>query len=240
MTLFLTSSPFLPGMDRAVLNPANGFLNRLRDAVSQNGNCLYVCSNPDCYEKTDSYAAETAAAFCEAGIAFSGFAVLDGRNRSEAAQWVAWSDLIILAGGHVPTQNRFFQEIGLAELLKDYPGVMIGISAGSMNCAGTVYAHPELTGEATDPDYHRFLPGLGLTTLNILPHFQQWKGDTLDGLRLFEDIARPDSYGNSFLILVDGSYAFVHDGCTQVFGEAYCLEDGDCRQLSGEDSVFAR
>lgn len=30
-----------------------------------------------------------------------------------------------------------------------------------MNCADTVYAQPEEPGEAVDPDYQRFIPGLG-------------------------------------------------------------------------------
>jgi len=33
-----------------------------------------------------------------------------------------------------------------------------------MNCADTVYAQPEEPGEAVDPDYQRFIPGLGLLT----------------------------------------------------------------------------
>ena len=48
------------------------------------------------------------------------------------------TDLIILAGGHVPTQNRYFQEINLKSLLKNYQGVILGISAGTMNSAETV------------------------------------------------------------------------------------------------------
>ena len=38
----------------------------------------------------------------------------------------------------VPTQNAFFHKIRLPELLRDYGGVVLGISAGSMNMAATV------------------------------------------------------------------------------------------------------
>ena len=67
-----------------------------------------------------------------------------------------------------------------------------GISAGSMNMAQTVYAQPEEPGEGIDPDYVRFFPGLDLTEVNVLPHYQKVKNDTVDGLRLFEDITLPD------------------------------------------------
>ena len=49
-----------------------------------------------------------------------------------------------------------------------------------MNCADTVYAGPELEGEAIDPLYERWITGLGLTDINIFPHFQSLKDDYLD------------------------------------------------------------
>ena len=106
----------------------------------------------------------------------------------------------------------FFASMDLRNLLADFDGVIIGISAGSMNCADTVYAQPEEPGEAVDPDYQRFIPGLGLTTRNILPHYNQVKDNVLDGLRLFEDITAADSAGHTFYILPDGSYILSRDG----------------------------
>lgn len=234
MIVFLTSSPCLFGADRAILNPANDFVLRLQEAIPQEANCLFVCSDPESQDMTDHFASDMEQAFREAGLEFADLAVLDGRNADEAAQWIEWSDMIILAGGHVPTQNAFFQEISLAELLEDYPGVIMGISAGSMNSAATVYAQPELEGESVDPEYQRFLPGLGLTDLNICPHYNQVKDYELDGRRLYEDITYEDSVGNSFLVLVDGSYVYIHDGQTEILGEAYCLEDGVLQQISEE------
>ncbi len=57
-------------------------------------------------------------------------------------------DVILLGGGHVPTQNAFMERIGLKERLRKYEGLIIGWSAGSMNCAEIVYAAPKLEGEA--------------------------------------------------------------------------------------------
>ena len=66
-------------------------------------------------------------------------------------------DVIFLGGGHVPTQNAFFHRIGLREKIRNFDGIVIGISAGSMNSADVVYAQPELPGEAADESYQRFL-----------------------------------------------------------------------------------
>jgi len=133
---------------------------------------------------------------------------------------------VILAGGHVPTQNRFFEAIGLRGLMRRYAGVVLGISAGSMNSAETVYAQPEEEGEAVDAGYARFLPGLGLTKTMILPHYQALRDGVLDGLRVMEDIAYPDSVGKKFYALADGSYLLIRDGKEEMRGETYLIQDG--------------
>lgn len=236
MTCFFTSSPNLP--DDPDLCPFNGFIHELHLALPYPCRALYICSDPDDWEKTDLYAASTAEAMEKAGFAFSAFDVLDGRNLEDAAGLIDNADFIILCGGHVPTQNAFFQAIGLKELLTGFDGVVMGISAGSMNSAGTVYAHPELGGEAIDPDYERFLPGLGLTECNILPHYNQIAGDTLDGLDLFDDIAIPDSAGRTFYVLPDGSYILSRNGKEELRGEAWIIRDGVMEKIAEDEDIL--
>lgn len=238
MVVFLSSSPCVAGADRAVLNPENHFVENLSEALPAYPNVLFICSDPDSYDLTDRFGGDMAGAFAEAGMPFGDFAVLDGRNAGQAQLLIWESDLIILAGGHVPTQNAFFQAIGLRELLQDYQGVIMGISAGSMNSADRVYAQPEMAGES-GAEFPRFLPGLGLTQVNILPHYQQVKDYMLDGLRLFEDVTYGDSMGECFFALVDGSYVLERDGQTLLFGEAYCIADGEIRQIASLGDAVA-
>ena len=149
------------------------------------------------------------------------------------------SDLLILAGGHVPTQNRFFRKIGLRDLLEGFAGLVVGISACSMNSAETVYAQPELEGEGVDPGYQRFLPGRGLTKTMLLPHYQDVKDDVLHGLRVFEDITYPDSRGNTFYAIPDGSWLLIEGGREELRGEAYRIRDGGIEQFSADgEAVF--
>ena len=232
MNVFITSSPYLDGADRAILNPENQFIDQLRQALPPLPRALFVASDPEQHDLTCSFGMDTTIAFSQAGITFSAYQVLDGTNAEEAEHLVYESDFIILAGGHVPTQNAFFREIGLRELLQDFDGTVMGISAGSMNLADTVYVQPEEEGEGIDPDFERFAPGLGLTDVNILPHYQKVKDNILDGLRLFEDITYADSQGNSFFALPDGSYFYQNDDTLLLFGEAYLLRDGELTQLT--------
>lgn len=239
MIVFLTSSPCVVGAHKAILSPQNGFLDQLKSALPERPRCLFVCSEPEGFGFTDGFARDFEIAFREAGIPFSGYDTLDSRNEEQAQQLIWRSDLILLMGGHVPTQNAFFQKIGLKELIRDYQGVLLGISAGSMNAAGRVYAQPEAPGESV-PEFPRFLPGLGLTELNILPHYQQAKDYTLDGMRLYEDVTFADSMGECFYSLVDGTYILIEGGMTILYGEAYRLRDGILEQISqvGDIVIF--
>ncbi|MGM9680204.1 MAG: Type 1 glutamine amidotransferase-like domain-containing protein [Eubacteriales bacterium] len=236
MICFLTGSPCLEGI--AKLNPANGFVEEVRKTVGKPCEVLFVCSNPDDYLRTDGFAKAVSDSFADSGIEFASFVVLDRRNANLSAELIQKSNLIILAGGHVPTQNRFFQEIRLRELLQNYDGVLIGISAGTMNCADTVYAQPELDGEAVSKEYKRFLPGLGLTQTMVLPHYQATKDAVLDGLRLFEDITYRDSVGRRFYALIDGSYILCKDGREELRGEAYLIADGSIEIINHENETL--
>lgn len=236
MTCFLTSSPTV--YRSWTLDSSNGFAAALKAAVPAGCRGLFICSSPDDPETNDFYAEQMRGSLERAGLVFSGFDILDRRSAARAGELTAGAGLIILAGGHVPTQNRFFAEIGLREKLWGYGGVILGISAGSMNSADIVYAHPEEKGEATDPAYQRFLPGLGLTGTMILPHFQHIRDLTLDGLRVIEEIALPDSMGREFLALPDGSYLYITGGREELRGEAWLIKDGSIAQISREGETL--
>lgn len=115
-------------------------------------------------------------------------------------------------------------------------GLIIAFSAGSMNCADIVYAQPELEGEATNPEYKRYLDGLHLTEINILPHFQAINELTIDGLRALEDISLPDSNIRPFYGLVDGSYIIIEINSATLYGEAYWICKGTITKICEVDS----
>ena len=237
MTAFLTSSPCIYGAPRAIVNPENSFADNLRRCLPDRIRCLFITSAPDDPVFTDRVAEEMCDCFEEAGFGIVERYILDRRNQKDAQLLIWKSDFIILAGGHVPTQNAFFQDIGLRELLKDYQGVILGISAGTMNAADRVYVQPEEPGESV-PEFPRFAEGLALTDVNILPHYQMVKDNYLDGRRLFEDITYADSWGECFYVFVDGTYLLIENGRTTLWGEAYRLSDGRMEQISALSDVL--
>lgn len=243
MVLFLTSSPCWDDVPEGcelpcVFDERNSFVDNLRQCIAPGARCAVVASDPETYDRLEEFADTFAKCFAWHGMPFSDVTLLDNRTADEAERIIREADVLLLAGGHVPTQNAFFHRIRLKELLEGFDGVIMGISAGTMNCADTVYAQPEMPGESIDPDYQRYLPGLGLTDLNILPHYQKEKDTLLDGQRLYEDITYADSYDHVFLVLVDGSYVLSVDGQETLFGEAYLISEGQIEQISDEGDSF--
>lgn len=220
---FLTSSADIYGRNR--LNPANGFVSELKKALPHPCSAVWVCSDPYDFASTDLYGMQMFGFLSDAGISISDYSIVDSRNADDAASLISGAQLVILSGGHVPTQNRFFRRIDLRGILSGFSNVLMSISAGTMNCADTVYSIPELPGEAVDPDYERFLPGLGLTDINVIPHFQYIRTVDLDGQNM-SDIALGDSHGRKFYALNDGSYILLRDGKQELRGEAFLIENG--------------
>ena len=231
MILFLTSSPSgaldVPNDDH-LLDPSNGFIDNLKKYWKSEMKGLMVSAYPDSYMANDEMTSFFEDCFRNCGVPVTSFTLWDYRNMDIS---VKDYDVIMLAGGHVPTQNAFFKEIQLRDKLEGFEGIIIGVSAGTMNSADVVYAQPELPTESYDPNYVRFIRGLGLTNINVLPHYQMVKDYYLDGKRLYEDITYGDSYGQRFVVLVDGSYVLQTKDCTTVLGEAYMISDGKMQLL---------
>ena len=74
-------------------------------------------------------------AFSKTSLSFKSIGLFEEKN---SKQNLKNYDVIILGGGHVQTQNKFFISINLKEKIKDFEGIIIGTSAGTMNRADIV------------------------------------------------------------------------------------------------------
>lgn len=241
MIVFLTSSPTGP-LDRSRIvegfDTKNKLVENLKERWVENARCLLISAAPAEAAMADGMRAHMVEAMGISGLSACACDIWDDRTEDFSAEVLKSYDVVFLGGGHVPTQNAFFQRIGLREKMAQFDGLVIGISAGTMNSADVVYAQPELDGESVDPNYKRFIPGLGLTKINVLPHYQMIKDAVLDGQRVFEDITYPDSMGRKFYALVDGTYIICENGVETIWGEAYRIADGKIERICEEGSVF--
>ena len=234
--LFLTSSPFIG--EGEPFTKKNKFLQRFSKCARACRRALMIPSFPSDVDLTEEHAFAIRDTMALSGIFFEDYTILDDRNRERAKELVTSSDFIILGGGHVPTQNAFFREIGLRELMARFEGTVFGISAGSMNAADVVYVQPEEEGEGTDPSFMKFIPGLNLTKTMLIPHYQEIRDKVLDGKKLFEEITYPDSIGREFFALCDESYLYSDGVSERICGETYQIKDGSIRKICGTGEEY--
>ncbi len=218
----------------AKLPETNGLLKCIKDVWKKDSKVMIISGSPEYFDKNDSVLFCLKGAFSLSELGTSEVLMCDERNK-EIIERLPEIDVLILAGGHVPTQNSFMKTIGLKERLQSWDGLLIAWSAGSMNCAEMVYAGPELPGEAIDQNYQRWISGLGITKTNIFPHFEALKDEMLDGMRLIEDITYSDSMGHEIIALNNGSFIVVDNGTEVLYGEAYSIKNGEQRQICTDD-----
>lgn len=249
--LYLTSNP--GGIDYGEFNGDEGYplasyevnlipgdldktvVEDLKADLPEEFKVMLITSDPEWADYNEAEANLMPEALVAAGLGCTDSVMIDGSDLSLLDNINDYG-LIILLGGHVPTQNAFFKEIGLKEKLSDYNGVIMGISAGSMNMAGTVYTPPEEEGEMVDPNYERFIDGLGLTDINVLPHMEEMLVEVVDGKSTIDYAAIPDSEGHTFYGLNDGDYIVVRDGIPTLKADSSIVfKDGVQSEITPEE-----
>ena len=242
MVVFLTSSPCDDNVPDGLTMPCildcrNEFVNKMRSWWKPNSVGVIIAAYPCNFALNDEMRDTFEKAFTYHGLTFEKLVMCDARNDEQIQEMIDDADFIMLAGGHVPTQNAYFKYLGLREKMKYFNGIVMGISAGSMNAADIVYVQPEEPGESV-PEFKRFAPGLALTPVNILPHYQKAKDYWLDGKRLYEDVTYEDSMGHEFFLLPDNSYFYQDEEGLLLCGKAWRLKNAILEQLTDDEDVL--
>ncbi len=230
MVVYLTSS-FIPYQEMGAYRKVApiddyGFFDDLKKEWPEQARLLYVPCDPLATEENEFQKKQLLDCFEFASLPVEEVIMLEEKSSKPLSELISWATIIYLAGGHAPTQLAFMKRIGLKSALLDYDGLVICLSAGSVNAAYDAYLMPELPGEAADPNYVRFSEGLDLTNIQMIPHGDYMKKCELDGKDFIKEIALPDSYGRRFYVITDGSYFKVKNGKTKFNGVGEVIEDG--------------
>lgn len=199
-----------------------GFITLIKKYLKGNVSILFIASTPNDFEKVDMYSSLLFESLKLSGIIFDEYNVLDSRTIERTGEFIDKADFIFLSGGNTFLQSEFFEKIKLKELLKNYDGIIVGQSAGSINMAKNVFNSPE-QGENSEPIY---LEGLGLTEINIEPH---WKTDTskFDEYEKYQrEYILEESKKRDIYALCDGSYITIIDNEINMYGKIYKIKNG--------------
>lgn len=255
MVIFLTSSFWdyqtVSNYTPRPLRDDNHFKENIKRYWKSNPHVLVFSSAPADAPLSDHITQEFYDAFTLADFSIGEIRCFDNRTiesfqnnhkdftgnpgREALKEALLWADVFYLSGGHAPTENQFMQQCDLKVLLSNqtiFDGLFIGLSAGSVNAATEVYLAPELEGESVDPQFVKSASGLGLTSMQILPHSQYMKTITLDGKDYINDIIAKDSVGRKIYMIPDGSYFILRNGITELFGDGEIIENGVISPLS--------
>lgn len=206
------------------LDNTNDIIEQLIKDIKSYKGLLMIASNPDDYEKLDMYINLMKDSLLLSGIPkFDNYYVLDNRTIDKAEEYINNSSLIILSGGHTYTEKQFFDKLHLNKLLEGYSGVVLGISAGTVNMAESVFNSPESSDDLYLPMEYE---GLGLTTINAEPHFEINEEYFIDFDYVQRDIVLKESKNRDIIGLVDGSHIRVDNNINTLYGEGYKITNG--------------
>jgi dipeptidase E len=177
-------------------------------------NFVFVASEfENMHEKTDWYCNHFLEMFYQCGITFDNVNVIDSRMSKETAQeTVRAADVLWLSGGNTPTQFGYLKAYGLIPCIREQKGLIIGMSAGSINMAKravckVTYEHDEL----------QIYEALGLVEFSVKPHFDK---DTITD-ELLEVSEKYPLYG----ICDDAAIIYTEDN-TLYIGEVFLIDKG--------------
>ncbi len=211
---------------------ANNILTNIRKYLKRTDRLVVVANNPDDIEDNDEKISIVAESFRLTGLGFKQNIMLDSRNEDKATEIVSGADIVILSGGKCVGQCKFFERIGLKDILKQFDGIVIGISAGSMGLCRAVPNFPEEIADLADP---RWLTGMGFVDELLIPHYDgqtdsyQFPCEDFD---IAKDYILPMSMGKKMIGLPNDSYILIDkDGAKRFYGDAYEIADGKSKKI---------
>lgn len=185
----------------------NDFSKVLRKYIKTGMKFAFVASEfENIHEKTDWYCNQFLKMFSDCGITFGSVDVIDSRMSKEKAQdTVRNADVLWLAGGDTPTQFAYLESYGVIPCIREHKGVVIGMSAGSINMAKTAIC--TLTCEH---DRLEIYEALGLVEFSVEPHFDK-DNITDELLVLSEEYPLYGIYDDSAIISTEGNTSYIGD-----------------------------
>ena len=208
----------------------NSFAKNLKNSLSKCDNFVFICNTPN----ESLYDFESARFIFEglqkSGMPFKKMSLLNNKNKSQAKTLIEKADLIYLQGGKLGDQLEFLKDIKFSKLLENSSAVVVGKSAGAMNLGKEVYQYPE---DDTEVKLERWLDGIGLYELVIIPHFNLDNGNEFNfcSFNLLEECYIPDSKGREFIALPQGSYILLDENKAELYGLAYKIKDGSLERI---------
>ena len=182
---------------------------------------VFITACPVNYQQNDEDSAGMHGMFVEYGIGFERFCVVDARmDPADAQEWAREANCFFLMGGGVcAEQMQLMHDKGIYDIVRDGPGMVLGVSAGSMNMGKTTVD----IWESLEP-----YEGLGFADITMIGHFDY--NDT-ERLRLETEV----SMERPVCAMEDESAIFIRNGKVDIIGTIHKIEKGNIGPFTEKD-----
>ena len=199
------------------LDKVNGFTKKqkefLKKDIKNNMNIVFIASSFDNYERNDIKHKELVKLFNDININFNSIYLIDNRiDSNKSKELIKKSDIIFLMGGDPKKEMDSIIEYDLVSDIKTKEGIIIGVSAGSMNQITNVIYKDEI-----DNNILIKYKGLGFFNTNIYPHVD------INNKEYLQEIFEVSKYGK-ILCLPNSSFIRIENNKVDIIGEYYYIE----------------
>ncbi|MBR3661544.1 MAG: Type 1 glutamine amidotransferase-like domain-containing protein [Bacilli bacterium] len=207
----------------------NGIVDQLKENLKGTNKVVFVSSDINSTpESVLPYARIFFDSMKMVDIKFNQYLIIEGTNYDKASEYIEGADLVFLCGGDTYNQHKLFSKMNLKQILSSYSGIVMGQSAGALNMAVDVFNSPEEK-EESEPIFYE---GLGLTTINIEPHFKLDDTNFDDKEKYQRDAIIKESYNRPIYGQCNGSHILIdEDNVATIYGETYLIMSGKIKKI---------
>lgn len=186
----------------------------LKKDIKNNYTITFIATTFDDYEKNDLYYNNLIKYFKNIDITFNKTHLIDNRVEKDLAKdYILKSNIIFLMGGDTKKQMDSVKEYDLFETLKSKEGIILGVSAGSMNQSSRVVYKNDYNNYVIE-DYE----GLGYIDINIYPHLD------FNNIDYLKEVFEVSNYTKT-VALPDDSFIRIENNNIDFVGEYYTIQN---------------
>lgn len=186
----------------------------LKKDIKNNDTIVFIATTFDDYEKNDLYYNNLIKHFKNIDITFNKAYLIDNRVAKDLAKdYILKSNIIFLMGGDAKKQIDSVKEYDLFEILKSKEGIILGVSAGSMNQSSRVVYKNDYNNYVIE-DYE----GLGYIDINIYPHLD------FNNIDYLKEVFEVSNYTKT-LALPNDSFIRIENNNIDFVGEYYTIQN---------------
>lgn len=186
----------------------------LKKDIKNNDTIVFIATTFDDYEKNDLYYNNLIKHFKNIDITFNKAYLIDNRvDKDLAKDYILKSNIIFLMGGDTKKQIDSVKEYDLFEILKSKEGIILGVSAGSMNQSSRVVYKNDYNNYVIE-DYE----GLGYIDINIYPHLD------FNNIDYSKEVFEVSNYTKT-VALPNDSFIRIENNNIDFVGEYYTIQN---------------